>query len=213
MNPASENVVAPYITHRFEVVLNLDNPPSGVINPLCNAAFAECNGLDMTMEPKTYQSGGDNQRQIHKPGPVTYGRLILRRGMTDTLHLWEWFAAAARPGSNSKAQGEITLWDASGTPRLIFVLEDCLPAKISGPSFDAKNSQIAIEELQLVYASLTLRPADAAGSGLGIGVSAGVSAGISAGFSAGVSAGASVSGGPGLSGGVSASASAKLGIG
>lgn len=211
MNPAAENIVTPYITHRFEVVLNLDNPPGGVTNPLCNAAFADCNGLDMTMEPKTYQSGGDNQRQTHRPGPVTYGRLTLRRGMTDTLHLWEWFAAAVRPGRNMKAQGEITLWDANGTPRLTFVLQDCLPAKISGPTFDARNSQIAIEELQLVYATLTLRPAGGPGGGMGIGISAGVSAGLSA----SVSAGASVSGGPGLSGGVSASASAsaKLGIG
>jgi phage tail-like protein len=199
MNPASENVVSPYTTHRFEVVLNLDNPPDGVTNPLCNAAFAECSGLDMTMEPKTYQSGGANQRQIHKPGPVSYGRLTLRRGMTDTLHLWEWFVAAATPGSNSKAQGEITLWDASSTPRLTFILTDCLPTKISGPAFDAKNPQIAIEELQLVYASLTLRPAGAAGGGAGVGFSAS----------------ASVSGGPGLSGSVGAqvSASASLDIG
>ncbi|MAS32891.1 MAG: hypothetical protein CL610_02715 [Anaerolineaceae bacterium] len=204
MNPAFENVVAPYVTHRFEVVLNVDKPPSGVTNPLCNAAFAECSGLDMTMEPESYQSGGDNQRQVHKPKPVTYGRLTLRRGMTDTLHLWAWFAAAAKPGSNSKAQGEVTLWDASGTPRLTFILEDCLPVKISGPSFNASSTQIALEELQLVYATMTLRPAgESGGGGLGIGISAGVSVG------------ASVSGGPGLSGGISASAgaSASFGIG
>jgi len=188
MNPAAENTVPPYITHRFEVVLNLDNPPDGVTNPLCNAAFAECSGLDMTMEPRTYQSGGDNQRQTHKPGPLSYGTLTLRRGMTDTLHLWEWFTAAAQPGSDMKAQGEVTLWDASGTERLTFVLEDCLPTKISGPSFNAQSTQLAIEELQLVYARLSVR---AAGAGGGAGAEAGI------GFSASV--GASVSGGPGLS--------------
>jgi phage tail-like protein len=192
MNPAAENTVPPYITHRFEVVLNLDNPPDGVTNPLCNAAFAECSGLDMTMEPRTYQSGGDNQRQTHKPGPLSYGTLTLRRGMTDTLHLWGWFTAAAQPGSDMKAQGEVTLWDASGTARLTFVLEDCLPTKISGPSFNAQSTQLAIEELQLVYAHLSVR---AAGAGGGAGAEAGI--------------GASVSGGPGLS----ASASAGLTIG
>jgi phage tail-like protein len=197
MNPAQENTVAPYITHRFEVVLNLDNPPQGVTNPLCNAAFADCSGLDMTMEPRTYQSGGDNQRQIHKPGPVSYGTLTLRRGMTDTLHLWEWFTAAAQPGHDMKAQGEVTLWDASGTPRLTFVLEDCLPTKISGPSFDAKSTQLAIEELQLVYARMSVRPAGSSG-GAG-----------DAGFGVSASVGASVSGGPGLN----ASASAGFNIG
>lgn len=204
MNPAFENVVAPYVTHRFEVVLNLDNPPNGVVNPLCNAAFSECNGLDMTMEPKSYQSGGDNLRQIHRPGPVTYGRLTLRRGMTDTLHLWEWFRAAAVPGRSLKAQGEITLWDAAGNPRLTFVVTDCLPAKLTAPSFNAQNPEIAVEELQLVYATMSLRPAgQGGGGGAGLGISAGVSVGV----------GASVSGGPGLSAGVSVSAGAKIGIG
>jgi phage tail-like protein len=203
VNPASENVVAPYVSHRFEVVLNLDNPPAGLVNPLCNAAFSECNGLDMTMEPKTYQSGGDNQRQHHRPGPVSYGRLTLRRGLTNTLHLWEWFSAAATPGQNLKAQGEITLWDAAGTPRLTYIVVDCLPVKLSGPSFDAKSPQIAVEELQLVYATLNLRPAGQAGAGLSVGISAGIGAG----------AGVSVSGGPGLSASASIHASAKIGLG
>jgi phage tail-like protein len=198
-NPASETVNSPFTAFRFEVVLNVHNPPAGITNPVCNAAFAECSGLEMTMEPKPVREGGNNLQQRHLIGPVSYGQLTLRRGMTSNLDLWNWFLAAAQPGPLS-TEGQITMWDTDGTPRITFVLGECLPVKIQGPSLNAKDGQVAIEEIQLAYASLLVRPA-------GSGASAGLSSG------AGASAGLSVSGGPGLSGVISASATAGLDIG
>src|SRR5205085_11006477 len=87
-------VEPPFTAFRFEVVLNLDTPLPGVTDPVCNAAFAECDGLEMTMEPKAVREGGNNQEQIHLIGSVSYGQLTLKRGMTANLQLWSWFAAA-----------------------------------------------------------------------------------------------------------------------
>ena len=39
----------------------------------------------MTMEVKTIREGGNNGRQIRLAGPVGYGTLTLKRGMTDEL--------------------------------------------------------------------------------------------------------------------------------
>lgn len=221
-NPAFETVDPPYTAFRFEVILNLDSLPPGVTNPVCNAAFAECDGLEMTMEPKTFREGGNNQEQHHLIGPTGYGQLTLKRGMTANLQLWSWFAAAGQTGRRSTAQGQVTLWDASGVPRVTFVLTNCLPVKMRGPSLNAKDGQIAIEEMQLVYSRMTVKPAGAAGAGLSFnaGFSVGASADLTAGFSAeasvnfnaGASASASVSGGPGLSGSASVSASATAGL-
>ena len=212
-NPALETVDPPFTTFRFEVVLDLADPPPGVSNPVCNAAFAECDGLEMSIEPKTIREGGNNREQIHLVGPSSYGQLTLRRGMTADLQLWTWMASAAQPGRDSTAEGRITVWDADGTPRVTYVLRACFPMRLRGPSLNAKDGQVAIEELQLVYRSLELRSAGEGGAGFGIGVSAGVgfSASASAGFSAG--AGASVSGGVGLSVSGSASASAGFSVG
>lgn len=212
-NPAPETVDPPYMAFRFEVVLNLDNPPPGVTNPICNAAFAECDGLEMTMEPKAIREGGNNAQQLHRIGPVSYSQLTLRRGMTANLQLWSWFVAAAQPGRRSTAQGQVTLWDTAGTPRITFMLTDCLPVKMRGPSLNAKDGQIAIEEMQLVYSSLSLRPAGTAGAGASgsIGLNFGGAAGLSASFGASVSGGVGLSGG--VSAGVSASATASLDIG
>lgn len=221
-NPAFETVEPPFTAFRFEVVLDVNKPPASIGNPLCSAAFAECDGLEMSMEPKTFRQGGDNGRQIHRVGPVSYGQVTLRRGMTDNLQLWMWFQAAVQPGKDLTATGEITLWSSDGTPEVTFRLAECLPVRMRGPSLNAKDGQVAIEELQLVYSSLQVVPAGGQG-GLGLDVGASASAGFSAGasadfsagagasFSAGASAGLSVGGGASISAGASASGDLSFG--
>jgi hypothetical protein len=115
--------------------------------------------------------------------------------MTANLQLWNWFSAAGQTGRRSTAQGLVTLWDASGKPRITFLLTDCLPVKLRGPSLNAKDGQIAIEEIQLVYASLKVKPASGVGSG-------GQITGL-----------VSVSGGAGLSCGIGGSVIERLNIG
>jgi phage tail-like protein len=188
----------PLTTFRFEVVLDLDEPTPGLDSPLCDAAFSECDGLDMTMQHKTVESGGVNNAQINLIGPVTYGQLTLKRGMTSNLQLWDWFAQGTVPGSVLTAHGEITLWAADGTPAIQFTVLGCLPVKLRAPGMNARDGLVAIEELSLVYEQLVVNAPGAAG-GISIGASFGVSAGISASASASFSASASV----GVSAGVS----------
>jgi phage tail-like protein len=144
----------PFISFNFVVQLEIENPAAlGLSNPLCNSGFAECDGLEMSMEPKTVREGGNNTEQIHLAGPVSYGTLTLKRGMTLNLDLWKWFAAATiGPHRGTKARGIVLLRDASGTrTHLRFTLEGCLPVKLKVPAFNAKDGQLAVEELQIAY--------------------------------------------------------------
>lgn len=213
-----ENTLPPFTAFNFEVKLTLENPVEGVGSPVCDAAFNECSGLEMSMEPKTIPNSGRNHQQTHRIGPVTYGRLTLKRGMTENLHIWKWFLAASTPGKNYTAAGEIVMKNADGEDAVIYKLEECLPVKVSGPTMNAQTGQVAIEELQLVYAQMTIELPDAPGTGfdasLGFEASASASLGGSAGLSASASASLSVSGGSaGLSGSVSGSAEASATFG
>src|SRR4051794_38815967 len=98
-----------FVAFRFEVVLDLDQPTAGLSSPLVDAAFAECDGLELTMQTKTLEVGGVNDRQIHLIGPVTSGQLTLKRGMTSNLQLWQWFSEGTKPGSVLTAHGQIAL--------------------------------------------------------------------------------------------------------
>lgn len=176
----------PLTTFRFEVVLDLDTPSAGLTSPLCEAAFAEVDGLEATMQHKTLEVGGVNDRQLHLIGPVTYGTLTLRRGMTRSPQLWTWFARGTRPGSVLTAHGEVTMWDPDGTPALQFTLARCLPVRIKAPALNARDGLVAVEELSLVYDKLEIG-VPGASTGASTGAPAGASA--SAPFSAGASLG------------------------
>ncbi len=182
---------APFTTFRFEIVLDLDQPTDGLASPLCDAAFAECNGLEMTMEPKIVESASVTDRQQRLIGPMKYGQITLKRGMTSNLQLWQWFAQT-RPGSVLTAHGQITMWDSDGTPAVEFTLEGCLPVKMRAPSLNAREGPIAVEELSLVCEKVSVSLPGAGGPGLGPGVTPGP--GLSAAPSQSVSTGAS----PGL---------------
>ena len=156
----------PFTAFRFDVQLHVSDPQSvGLTNPLCEALFAECDGLEMTMEPKTYKEGGNNLEQIHLPGPVSYGQLTLKRGMTANIDLWKWFNAAAgglNDGQSGNkrgltAQGLVTMRDGEGTPTLLFDLFGCLPVKLKGSPLSGKDGQVALEELQIAYRSLKIK--------------------------------------------------------
>ena len=193
-------MTTPFTTFRFEVILDLDQPVDGLDSPLCDAAFAECDGLEMTMEPKVVESASVTNRQQYLIGPVKYGQVTLKRGMTSNLQLWQWFART-RPGSVLTAHGRITMWESDGTPAVTFTLDSCLPVKMRAPSLSAKDGLVAIEELSLVCAQVRVGlPCD---SGPGLGAQAESGAGLSANatLSVGGSAGAglSISGNAGLS--------------
>ena len=152
-NPSNETVSLPFIAFNFSVEINVP----GVSARVCNASFAECDGLEMTMEVKTIREGGNNNRQIRLTGPVNYGQVTLKRGMTSSFDLWDWFSSMQRfPGL--RANAEVVLFSADHQDvRARFLLERCVPIKLKAPALNAKDGMVAVEELQLAYEVLTLR--------------------------------------------------------
>jgi phage tail-like protein len=145
----------PFTSFNFGVEIRVND----TIPRLCSAAFAECDGLEMTLDVKTIREGGNNVAQIRLAGPVAYGQLSLKRGMTATFDIWDWFAAVTRTPA-LRADGEVVLFAADGvTERVRFVLERLLPIRVKAPQLNAKDGMVAIEELQIAYESMTVKPA------------------------------------------------------
>ena len=112
------------------------------------------------MEPKSVREGGNNAQQINLVGPVKYGNLTLKRGMTANLDLWKWFGAVTGAAARgAKAAGVVLMRDAAGADTLRFRLTDVLPIKIKAPALNAKDGILAIEEMQLAYGSFTIESA------------------------------------------------------
>jgi phage tail-like protein len=156
-NPANETVIHPFTAFNFAVEINVP----GVATKVCNAAFSECDGLEMTMEVKTIREGGNNGKQIRLTGALSYGQLTLKRGMTATFDLWDWFSMMLTNAA-LRADAQVVVFAANGTTeRARFILARCIPIKLKAPALNAKDGVVAIEELQLAYESLTLKPPSA----------------------------------------------------
>ena len=110
------------------------------------------------MEPKTIRQGGDNSRQIHLSGPVSYGQVTLKRGMTSGFHLWQWFDKVQQEdGRGLRADAEILMLSSDPERRTnaSFRLERCVPLRLRAPALNAKEGLLAVEELQLAYERLS----------------------------------------------------------
>lgn len=146
----------PFTTFNFKVNLLL----AGQSDPVCSAEFSECDGLEMSLEPKTIREGGSNGRQIHLVGPVSYGQLTLKRGMTPDFGLWRWFDKVQRDRS-LRASGEVLVLSSDrGREDVRFVLTGCLPIKLKAPALNAQDGAVAIEEMQIAYETLSLPAAE-----------------------------------------------------
>ncbi|MEM6253930.1 MAG: phage tail protein [Cyanobacteria bacterium P01_D01_bin.156] len=168
-----------FTTFNFLVEIRVE----GISDQVCQAAFAECDGLEMSMEPKTFHQGGQNNEQIHLAGQVSYGQLTLKRGMSKDFGLWRWFNEVMKTDQRGlRGQGMVVLLDGAQQKQITFKLKDCLPIKLRAPALNAKDGGLAIEEMQLVYAAMEV-DFDSPQLGLNVQASVGVNAQASIGLS------------------------------
>jgi phage tail-like protein len=63
------------------------------ISGLIVGLFTEVSGIGATRKIETVQEGGLNEGSHSLPGPVDFNRITLKRGMTVSRELWNWFQA------------------------------------------------------------------------------------------------------------------------
>jgi phage tail-like protein len=145
-------VSEPFTAYSFRVDIVL--PGAG--EPLCGAAFAECDGLELRLDVRSLREGGNNTGPVLLAGPASYGEVTLRRGMTESFDLWDWFGAVMRDPS-LRADAVVTvLAPDHETVRARFRLRRCLPVRLKAPRLDAVDGVVAIEELQLACEALAV---------------------------------------------------------
>jgi phage tail-like protein len=141
----------PFTAFNFRVEILLP----GAAEPLCEAAFAECDGLELRHEVIKVREGGDASSHRLFAGSLSFGEITLRRGMTESFDLWKWFA-----DPSLRADARVTILAEDGDPRAVFLLRRCLPVRLKAPRLDAMRSAVAVEELQIACEALALQGAE-----------------------------------------------------
>jgi phage tail-like protein len=121
--------------------------------------ITEISGLsresEVTEQKITIVGKGDFLRKI--PGRTKYGDVTLKRPLTSNLEFWAWRKLVV-DGKISEARktGTITMFNFNNAlaPIAEWTFERAWPSKVSGPSMDAKSSDIVYEELSITYESM-----------------------------------------------------------
>lgn len=163
---------APWFGFRFHVAFTREpvaarggGTGEGAEEALCEGAFSEVTGLEASMEPRTIKEGGANYGVHQRAGPVSFSTVVLRRGMTSARDLWSWwglFSGAGTPDGTPRSNGafahrmtvRITLLDIDGTPKLKWRLERAMPVKFKAADFNARSTDVGIEEMHLAHEGL-----------------------------------------------------------
>jgi phage tail-like protein len=153
----TENALAPFHVFRFHVDFHdaKADPENASSVPICSGAFSECTGLEATMEPKVIKEGGRNNGHVQRAGPVTFATVVLKRGMTTTRHLWNWFQIVSDGGYAYRLTVTINVYDNSGEAKMAWKLANAMPLKFKAADLNARGSEVGIEELHLAHEGLT----------------------------------------------------------
>lgn len=151
-------------TFRFTVTLTRSDPGEGP-DQLGDGAFAECSGLQLEADVREHLEGGRNDGVVRRVGRVKLVPLVLKRGMFTANpdepadpSLWGWLTGVV--GGTlpiPRFDGEIELHDPTGGRVLAtWAFDRGLPAKVVGPTLNAKSGEIAVEELHIAHEALRL---------------------------------------------------------
>ncbi len=119
------------------------------------AGFSECSGLEISMQPEEYKQGGENGTVRKFPSRVTWTNIRLKRGVATTNDLWEWFYSFVE-GRGKRRDGIISLRNDRQEAVRVWKFVRGFPTKFTGPSMNANQSQIAIEELEIAHEGLKM---------------------------------------------------------
>jgi len=142
----------------FNFLVNL-NGPIGEDQPL--GGFSDVSGLTAEIKIAEYRNGNDKPNHVRKvPGSHTFGDVTLKRGIVNSMDLWEWITQTHTEGVGAKRTVVITLQDEAGQPVQKWTLGGVVPMKYTGPTLAAKGGgDVAMEELVLSSESMDIAPA------------------------------------------------------
>lgn len=119
------------------------------------AGFHEVSGLTTETDAIDYRNGDEENIVRKLPGLKKVTPIVLKRGYTDSIELWEW-RKKVLDGKTERQSGSVVLLDEARQPVLRWNFREGWPSKWEGPSLNAKNNEVAIETLEIQHEGLVL---------------------------------------------------------
>lgn len=132
----------PYRNFRFRVV----------IDGIQTAAFSDVTIPESSTEAVDYREGTDAPHARKLSGLTKFGNITLKRGLTDSMDLYNWRKAVVDKGAvNNRKSLSIILVDEEGNDKAQWDVVEAWPIKYDVSALSAKGNEVSIESIELVH--------------------------------------------------------------
>ena len=121
-------------------------------------AFRECTGMGSENEVVEYKASGEKgEAIIHKvPGRLKWNNITLKRGITDAMDMWKWRQLIEKGQiDDARKNGSIKMFNQKGEEIARWNFIKAWPSKLVGPTANANNNEVGIEEMELTVEGYT----------------------------------------------------------
>lgn len=131
-----------------------------------DAYFMECKGFKSSQDaieicevtPQLWGNNGKSRGRIVRtkiPGNISYNNLILRRGLTVSMTLWNWLEEVQGGAwATKRRDGSLTIYDQGAKAQFRFEFKRAWPLSYSIADLSVTSNELQIEELEVVVEEL-----------------------------------------------------------
>ncbi|MGH2631815.1 MAG: phage tail protein [Tepidiformaceae bacterium] len=137
----------PYLSFRFSVE----------IDGIEQARFMECSPPKVTTDVFPYSEGGLNDYEHKLPGATKLSNFTLKRGLTDSSDLWDWYNRFLTKTDRSSELKHVSIIQYDGTGAQVYKwdLENAFPMRWEGPTLNTGNSSLSFETIEIAFAGMS----------------------------------------------------------
>ncbi|RKN75973.1 phage tail protein [Paenibacillus ginsengarvi] len=123
------------------------------LDGLLVGGFSEVTGVGSETEVMEFPEGGLNTHVHYWIKQTKYTRIVLKRGMTQSSELWDWYDGVAG-GNVQRKNGSVILYNHGGNEICRWNFFEAFPVKWIGPSLNAAGNSLAVESIEIVHNGL-----------------------------------------------------------
>ncbi len=127
--------------------------------PAADARFQTVSGLSVEYDYESFKEGGENRFEHKLPVRTRYADMVLKRGMLVESKVLAWFTAAFRDREFRPIDINVMLMNEKGTALRTWNVANAIPKKWLVSDFNANESAVVIETMELTYRYFSLQDA------------------------------------------------------
>ncbi len=116
----------------------------------------DCSGLQMKRETIEWKEGGINDHVHILPGRTSYEPIVLKRGITLSTALWDWYQWGLYTGLVNRIKMSIILYNTQREVVRRWNIQSAFPIEWNGPQLKSDGNELAVETLKIAHHGLAL---------------------------------------------------------